>query len=152
MPKKLHPKGLRLEDLGAHAGLEAVQARVLHDGSAASYTMKYSGLPEFKVALSFHDLGIAMTELQSTAAAMLRQRNPYPTVHQHLEMTETAVAVVSTDVFMDPPTRDRLMVLHSEYGWEKMVRLSPFAARILLERLLFLTQIGANCLIFFLAS
>jgi hypothetical protein len=135
-----------LEQFGEHSSLEKCLSEVTTDGEYASYDMRYSGLPDFRVALRFSELGLAMHELRRTAARMVRLRAAWPDKGRSaiMEVAESAVMPKKIDVILDPRTGDRTIVVQSDCSAPFGIKLTPFEAEILLQRLELLKKLGSH--------
>jgi hypothetical protein len=135
-----------LDEFGEHATLETFSADVPGDGEVASFGMKYSGLPDFRVAVKLEELSLSIRMLKSTAARMIRQRAIWPDKGRGalMEAAEAAIVPTKTDVILDPRTGERTIVAQSADLPPVAIRLTAFEAEILLERLLLLKKLGNN--------
>jgi hypothetical protein len=108
--------------------------------------MKYSGLPDFRVAVRLEELSLSVRMLRSTAARMIRQRSLWPDKGRGalMDIAEAAIVPTKTDVILDPRTGDRTVIAQSADQPPVAIRLTPFEAEILLERLLMLKRLSKN--------
>jgi hypothetical protein len=135
-----------LEQLGEHATLETFSAEVTTEGEISSFSMKYTGLPEFRVAVKLEELGQSIHMLRSTAARMIRRRAAWPDRGRGalVETAEAAIVPTRTDVILNPITGDRTIIVQSADNAPIAIRLTPFEADILLHRLELLKKLGQN--------
>jgi hypothetical protein len=135
-----------LEQFGEHATLQTFSADVPGDGEVASFGMKYSGLPDFRVAVRLEELSLSIRMLRSTAARMIRHRSLWPDKGRGalMDIAEAAIVPTKTDVILDPRTGDRTVIAQSADQPPVAIRLTPFEAEILLERLLMLKRLSKN--------
>jgi hypothetical protein len=135
-----------LEQFGEHSTLQTFAADVTGDGNVASFGMKYSGLPEFRVAVKLEELGLSIHMLKSTAAKMIRQRAAWPDRGRGVlvETAEAAIVPTKLDVILDPKTGDRTIIAQSAHNPPIALKLTPFEAEMLLQRLELLKKLGSH--------
>lgn len=135
-----------LEQFGEHSELEHLSSEVTDCGEFASFSLRYSGLPDFRVALKFKDLGGAMLDLKRTAARMVRARAAWPDKGRSalMETADHAIVPTKIDVIINPRTGERTIIAQSDDTAPVAIKLTPFEAEILMERLLVLKRLSGN--------